>query len=883
MLYKGSFISKLGETVETEIVTGGDRASEIVVGEGSLYFPADDPVTVESSVNDSFDHILRNSATIRLQTREFLPDIFSAGLDSRVRVWKGGRCVFSGFIEPQAYSQGYNELYDELEVSCIDALSALQYRNFGNVGTPGVIYESLKTAASNATFGQLLTAALSSVAGESPRILYDGSKRVDPDDPTGIFDRLSVAEAVFLGGDEDEVWTQESVVEEIMRYLNLHIVQEGSEFRIFSWETLMADGPIRWFPLSGEEVEEEEMPGVVEITPAVVDSDDTTISIGETYNRILLTCKTESVDTIMENPLDDDSLTSPYPSRQMYMSEYSVEAENDEDKKAWNTFLEMTTGGREDAKNVVSDKAVITEWFMQVRDNPQWTFPESAGEGDLLARYCRGGMHQESIAAHLASNPGAAIIAFGNVATRLDHKDNAPVSKVSMENWLMVSVNGNGEEDNDLARPNANDLLSNVPCAIYKGGTSGGVLSPSDDNVTNYVVLSGKIVLTPLTPVTASFGALINPNNAEFLRPDRVTFPPVADADDGLRFYTHHFWTAILPSMTPAVTTDSRYLLPFTGTGPRLFEFKYSAANDGSDRVSKVSALACMLIIGDKCVVETGSEGKPTDYRWVPYKTMAECATIDEYYAQSFTIGFNPKIGGKLIGTEFDLQNNIDFTMGIDTEGMAIPVRRADRVSGPVTFMILGPVNTMWGEITRRHRTWFRREKWYEDSVPLLSHIGSIGIKSFEITVHSDNDNGCSGDDIIYMSNTRERFINRKDDIIFRLVSALTAGECQQLGIAATVNLNTVLDTSTGTGLLSLTDMNKEEAGKPELLYVDSYYKECSTPRVVMTQKLRDTAANVSRFFRYRHPALGKEFYVQGIGRNLIEGYAEVTLKEKWL
>lgn len=45
-----------------------------------------------------------------------------------------------------------------------------------------------------------------------------------------------------------------------------------------------------------------------------------------------------------------------------------------------------------------------------------------------------------------------------------------------------------------------------------------------------------------------------------------------------------------------------------------------------------------------------------TDFEWRKYKTLEECSTEDEYYQQCFTIGFDPKIGDKIVGTKFDLQ-----------------------------------------------------------------------------------------------------------------------------------------------------------------------------------------------------------------------------------
>ncbi len=61
---------------------------------------------------------------------------------------------------------------------------------------------------------------------------------------------------------------------------------------------------------------------------------------------------------------------------------------------------------------------------------------------------------------------------------------------------------------------------------------------------------------------------------------------------------------------------------------------------------------------------------------------------------------------------------------------------------------------------------------------------------------------------------------------------------------------------------------------------MDAYYREWHKPRVVMEQKLNDDGEATSRFNHYRHAALNKEFFVQGVGRNLMQGYAQLTLKE---
>ena len=197
--------------------------------------------------------------------------------------------------------------------------------------------------------------------------------------------------------------------------------------------------------------------------------------------------------------------------------------------------------------------------------------------------------------------------------------------------------------------------------------------------------------------------------------------------------------------------------------------------------------------------------------------------------------------------------------------------------------MILGPVNALWDVVTKRHKTWFRHTKWRSTTIPLLAHVSSIMVEQFEVKIYSDNGlvNNTGDNDLVYMSDTKESFVNVKDDIEMKINSGLTAAECQALDVTDSVKMSTPLNALTGEGLLAVYDYARGVSAKPEQLYVDYYYKEWHAPRVVMTQKLTDTDGGiVSLFAHYRHAMMDKTFFVQGISRNLEEGYAEMTLKE---
>lgn len=881
MYLHGHFYNQREERIEVHILTGGDRTKETVIGEknGELSF-TDDPVELTSQVNDTFDHLLCQQATVRLLARNFVPDFFCASCrDAVVNIYREGKCLFAGFIEPQSYSQGYNEEFDEIELSCIDALTALQYAKYRDVGSLGVLYNVVKAEAEQRTFLAMLkeilggvTAELDIVGGNAMRYLYDGSKAVD--DLAGnhyaIFGQLTVSELLFMGDEEDDVWQQDEVLEEILKYLNLHIVQDGFTFYLFSWESVKGDESIYWRDLlTGASVTTARQ--TTDIVTGLVTDTDTTISVGEVYNKIMLTAKVESMESVIESPLDNDLLKSPFSNKQKYMTEYSSDGEG---SKAINAFDAMTHG-----QETSYSGGCVTDWYVQMMNNSLWLFPKS-GSGNLMEEYCSEGRNQHLLPNFLAKNQGAAIMALGKVEKKTDGKDNSPTSKVEMTNYLVVSVNGNCDDKEATTYPNTNSLKAGIPRAVYNGSMTGGVFSPTDEGTTNYIVLSGKLVLNPVMKLTDTY-AQIHYSSMIYAWWHKTV--PSRNNGDG-RYYTQQWWATETPNVgtTWDIITDHGFV-PFTDTGPQLYEFKYSAIGDGSDHISKVGVLACMLIIGDKCVVEKGTEGQVTDFEWRKYKTLEECSSEDEYYQQCFTIGFDPKIGDKIVGTKFDLQNNVNYELGIDAEGIAIPIKKADKVSGRVKFMILGPVNALWDVVTRRHKTWFRHTKWNSTTIPLLAHVSSIMVEQFEVKIYSDNGlvNNTGDNDLVYMSDTKESFVNVKDDIEMKINSALTAAECQALDVTDSVKMSTPLNTLTGEGLLAVYDYSRGMSAKPEQLYVDYYYKEWHAPRVIMTQKLTDTDGGiVSLFAHYRHPMMDKTFFVQGISRNLEEGYAEMTLKE---
>ena len=896
MLFDGNFYNNRGDEIKVVICTKGDNEKRVEIGnEKDGIFFTDDPVEITSQANDTFDHLLCYQASVRLLCRNFVPDFFcSSCRDAVVNILRNGECIFVGYVEPQAFSQGYNEDYDEVELTCIDCLSALSYSNYRNVGAAGVLYDALKGKAAQRTFYDIIAEILNDVGeaanymrGGTFKIMYDGSKALSNgtgDEIYNIFQNISINELLFFGDEEDDMWTQEDVLNEILKYLNLHIVQEGTTFYIFSWESIRKNSHLNLYRIDEGSEESIEIPTYRVGKDIEVADCDTKISIGETYNELLLTDNVTEVNDVIESPLDDDSLIAAG-NFQKYMTEYIAEGKGE---TAYHSMKAMTTGfGKTDWQD-----ASQVDWFCWPKAVTNWKFYgiENGSRIDMYEKYPADGTKQQDILNKgLTAGIGACVCAFGKIERKNGGNTSSLVTSVSMDNYLIISTMGRS------GYPSEKDILASCPVAEYTGNKSGGTFSPVDSDTINYIVISGKMVLNPVMNVTdiydnmRIFGSWWNSYKTV----------PSRNNKDG-RYYTRKYWDSEQWNQEPGYSEankieSSRSFYPYTGTGPQEHEYAYSAVGVATDTIKRVGLISCMLIIGDKCVVECNKgdknavggtskgEGDTDDFVWKKYKERSECASDDEYYAQSFTIGIDPKLGDKIIGTEFEIRKNAPYTKGITAEGTAIPIRMSDHVSGSVRFKILGPVNAEWNEVTRRHPSFWRHTKWYQDSHLLLQEINSIMLKEFKIEVVSDNGKiGAVSDekDIVYKSDTGESFVNRKDDLEFRFTTALTSKECKVLGVNNAVKLSSPQNEATKNALADIYDRNQNLTDKPEKLYVDAYWQEWHEPRVVMMQNVIEPKKGLSFASIFSVPVIGKRFYVQGIDRNLTEGTAVVTMRE---
>ena len=894
MKIEGSFVNNKGDIVAVVITIAGATDNDIAIEpDGVLEFAADDTVTIDSGVNDSLDVCQQHSCTIALHAATYVSDLFTCEYkDGKVEVSVNGTCVFSGWLEPRTLTQPFNDIYDDLSLQCVDSLSAMQYSNYKNVNNT-TTYTAAAEKAEMRTFKDLLTESLNKgTEGGGYNVWWDASRATGATGTTdgNVFDDLRVSDMAFLGESADDTVTYLDVAEAVLKYLDLHIVQYGRDFYVFSWDTMRA-GTTSWSLLlsSGEGVSQSaQLSGCTGVSTALstanVEDTDTQIDVQEIFNQLCLTVSPKGSDTVLRSPLDSAGKIPAMGARQFYCTEYAADGEGVKAARAFFSLVKNHTDNGYDSQ-------VWKDYLVRVMRNVYWKIGSGSGVGTAVKDWAtdKSYIYPEDVTDKLRNSLGALLLQVGSVDHKPGTGDTSKQSSIGMTDELVISVNGNGNDTSPY--PTDADIQQAMPLMSYVGGDATASYSPdvaddTDGSYHNYLVIDGTIALAPLMPTA-------------------FEVEKVRGYNDGDTFYNRYgsdvigsgVTTKALASVSASrVNKDGRYLafewwklgkqtgtrkgwIPYTEDGPQQYEYKRAS---GKDEVDKVDILWCMLRIGDKVLVEDKTKNGSVDaFSWHTYKEPSQCADTDEYLEQTFTIGINPKIGDKLIGQDFDIGTNFDYTTNIDAEkGMAIPLPYDAKLHGSMVFQVLGIDNTVWADYhVTRHHTMFRHTKYGTDNIPLMAHVSSVIIKNFSAKIYSDVENG-GEEDIVYMSRTSHKFYNKKDDLDMKIHSGFTSEEIAKYGLSGKIMYTTVCGKD-GLAITSITNKVSGVSAKPEKLYVDAYYNELSQPRIVLTQNMQCVNMDVAQTSRWTHPALaGKTFYVRDIGYNLMEGSAQAKMEE---
>ena len=892
----GQFLSNNNTLYEVRIKNNSAVSGEIIIGGDSVKFSSD-PVHITANCESLFTHIIKKSATITLYSKVLLTDyIFAVNQnDVEVEIYEGNNLIFKGFVEPNIYSMPYAHEWDEISINCLDYLSVMQYSK----PTDNSTYETVKANASIKPLYQIITNLI-----PNTQIVFDGSRTVANSGGNNIFHSISVSELVFLGENEDDVMTNEEILFEILQYLNLHIIQEGNTFYIFDFNSRHKNS-IRWVDIIDNTLFKNQTVNTITLTKDDYSSDGTNITVDDVYNQIQVKADIEKMETVIESPLEKDKMFSQFNNYQKYMTEIYSELDYiptvlNPDNEGWVNWKRLMNN-----QNISSTKkAWIRDWFFRVKENPNWKFNYN---GSDLYQYLYEDVNGEKInqwkfPKFLRENRFAScLMAIGKGKKKQPKELDG---NVDLQDYLVISVNGQTKNNISSALTEfSNDCQTQNPIIEYQGNTN-GVYSPNDANTTNYLVFSGNFTLVPIlqnsgydnsdkspyqksnNTFTQTLAKINSSTSADWIN---VFLYGIVPYGAEYAYLSNKYWKQTHTIKDEAFVDTSNYsnffypLTDLQNIQETEITYNYSNIQGVEDNIDEVPVLECQLKIGDKYCVEefeTVAGGtKKSVYHWYTY---SQCPTVDGTKKTTFSLGFNPTIGDVIIGKEYPIATNFDYTFNIGAkDGTAIPITRADNLQGKVEFKILGVINSTWDSLLTRKKTFWDYIVPTDTTESILNLTSSILIKDFECKIYSDN-NGYATDsdnDLIYISDENTEYIKVKDDIEMKINTALSSEEAYQYKVENTVNLSNAIDTNTGYALSSVTDTVENETAKGEELYCNWFYKEYSTPKIILETDLKDTT-NIDLFNKYYIGYMNKNFGIVETSRDLKENQTHIKFRE---
>ena len=984
----GQFKDFADNTIEVQIRSKNTEYVEYEISDSDLadiHFAAD-PVEISCSIDSLFTHVIKKSCTINLVTKIYLGNSFFATNEDSVsvKVYKNNNLIFCGFVEPYTYSQGYAHVYDEFTLNCIDYMSVLQYKYL----TDNHTWAELVAMTDIYSFNTYLDWMDFREIGN---IFYDMSKVKNENNTiSSILEHAGISMNVFLGDGEDKIMNFEEMLNEILKYFNLHMIQEGEDFYIFDWKTIENNKENPWtcilkkklYDDNMEEIENETTPtsnlvlSNKTITMSDYSSSDTNLSMSEIYNQIKAKCTLSSVETAVTSPTVEEDLLSYFTVRELFMTEFNSYQGNgvaDRLKKmlkstaatdcystdignAKYTYTYASPGGGGSVERDADNQWSIIDWYVHWCYNPNWTLKWSNAivndMGDLNGQTH---INQQKVMKLLRLHDSMpALVRISKVKDPITKKetDRQHAILTSPETYLVISVNG---QENDTE---AGNDAANVRYATASG--TDGIMqwnnlvaanySPESDDDINFLILQGKLSLSPKIKVcgyngwdlhysTSAAGrgpqyALYVNNTTTKSNSDSVSFGELRDKlylfeelhpnttsmdsdtvkdyftlgnngdqyfgngdanyvylSDSQGYKTREFWKNTgSATAKPIADPYELYMYPFEDyDNYHAYNYNYTADWNDQDQYKKFPVIECQLKIGDKYCVEI-TEGllkENPKYQWMtldqcPYRKDGDGNQLDTKKT-TFTIGFDPEIGQPIIGKEYDLCNTVEGKYS-DKTGTAIPIKKSDRLSGALEFKIIGIVGTQWDNITKRDPDFWHHTKWYHNYVNVMEHVSAIWIKDFKIEADGTNDKsaigGTKNKDILYVSDEERKYIKTKDDIDFKINTALSNEEAQQLDIDNTISTSYVTDLDTSLNLVGVSQYTDTSVNRPEKLYVDQYYNYYNAPKVILETDIWDTSTGTYNSLNtYQISGFGK-MMATDITRDLRSNSVKVKMRQ---
>lgn len=233
-----------------------------------------------------YEPVRTSTASVSIVTDSLLNDLFSVNSHHvAVKLYRGNKLLWTGYVEPEVFTQAYVPIADKLSINCISAIGTLENIQYEKQTENGFI-----------TAINLLRYIIRSANGGYEKIYIPyvyGSSEVNYSTKKNIFDEITLAEENFTS----EGMMLDEVLENFCRFFNWTLYDyEGSLYFVD------ADWKGEYFSY-GEDLVTYEMvtPNTVLLQDIGFGGSDHTIDVLPGYNKVTVKAINNVFDELVEN------------------------------------------------------------------------------------------------------------------------------------------------------------------------------------------------------------------------------------------------------------------------------------------------------------------------------------------------------------------------------------------------------------------------------------------------------------------------------------------------------------------------------------------------------------------------------------------------------
>ena len=310
MIYVGEFADinnkyKYQVTFETKSGSGNQE----------IQLSGEDPIIIRQNGDKLFDPIKTQSATVKIVSAEYLYPLYNAGYNVSVTIKRKNYnaadytiVLFYGYVTPNIYNQTY-QYVDEVEIECISDLAMLKYQDYATINDDKMIYsvaDIIKRCLNNTRYTYLYMVTPDYYGFDRDAV---GQTKCTQHD---ILKALYLDEVNFFDDNEEQTpWTRYEVLEEIMKYLDLSLVEYQYKLMAVNygqnWKTNKDIHSEVYDLRTLDTRKNSDTVKLYNITESSYFSSDNNVSLDETYKKIKVKANTYPYDEVFNEILDPDN------------------------------------------------------------------------------------------------------------------------------------------------------------------------------------------------------------------------------------------------------------------------------------------------------------------------------------------------------------------------------------------------------------------------------------------------------------------------------------------------------------------------------------------------------------------------------------------------